>query len=155
MLEIGKSYRAQELTTLLTQERAQELQAQGVIIQFDTMLGTFKLVPHTEALSEDISGTPKTGTGGFAPLDPIKKRTPQERLDSLMLRFIEDCKMAGTVPGLDDARISLILGEAWRSGRSEVTAEVVREVARSFLEKAEAEKVHADYKRTAKPSPND
>jgi hypothetical protein len=87
------------------------------------------------------AGTPMRGyVGTFDEdpwkLDPIRKRTRMERVDSLMLRFIEDCKKTGTVPGLSDAKVSEIVGEAWVTGRNEVTAEVVRSVAAHFLNEA-------------------
>lgn len=154
MVEIGKKYSGGELKRLLTPEVAKGLQARGMVLEFDVMSQTYQLTHFTKAKTSEISGKPVMGQGAFEPLDPIRKRTPQERVDSLMLRLIEDCKAAGTVPGLDDMRISHILGEAWKTGRSEVTAEVIRQVAQDFLADAEAKKNHADYKRTVTPSLN-
>lgn len=77
------------------------------------------------------------GPGPWGDLPPIVKRTPQQRVDSLMLKFIGDCRKAGTVPGFSDERISAIVGEAWKTGRNEITAEVVRMVAQHFLEDAQ------------------
>jgi hypothetical protein len=54
-----------------------------------------------------------------------------------MLKWIDDMKRAGTLPGVADAQVQEIVGEAWKSGRSEVTAEMVRTVASHFLTKAE------------------
>ena len=154
MLEIGKNYTGEQLKRLLTPERARELQAQGMVLEMDAMSGLYHLTHFTSAAGVRGSELPKTGTGGFAPLDPIEKRSPQERVNSLMLRFMEDCKAAGTVPGLDDMRISWILGEAWKTGMSQITGEHIRTIAAHYLQKAENEKAAADYKRTVTPSPN-
>lgn len=110
----------------------------GLVLLFDPLTDTYKVVPPDSA-SMAFSGKPKSGTATFAPLEPIRKRTPQERVDSLMLRWIDDCKRAGTVPGLGDMAINQIVSEAWKSGRTEITAEVVREVAAHFLQQAENE----------------
>jgi hypothetical protein len=139
----GKRYTRQQLAEAIDQSTADELKLQGYVLQYDALSQTYGVVPWYEAASGAEFGTfrpdNRGGTGTFAPIDPIKKRTPMQRVDSLMLRFIDDCKKTGTVPGLDDARISHILGESWKAGRNEVTAEVIRRVAASFLAKAERE----------------
>lgn len=143
-LRPGVRYTRQQLVKLVDQAEAHELQMQGYVLQHDVLSKTYTIVPWYEAGGGEQFGKlrdPRVfqGEPDFGPIDPIKKRTPMQRVDSLMLRLIEDCKAAGTVPGLDDARISLILGEAWKSGRNEVTAEVIRKVAADFLAKAEKE----------------
>lgn len=138
VLDIGVDYTRGQLESMVDQETADDLKARGLVFLFDVNSETYRLIPHSEA-SSAFSGKAKGGTGSFEALPPIVKRTPQERVDSLMLRWIEDCKQAGTVPGLDDLYIQQIVGEAWKAGRTEVTADVVRQVAASFLAKAEAE----------------
>jgi hypothetical protein len=139
----GRRYTRAELQEVISQSDADELKLQGYVLQYDVLSQTYSVVPWTEAASGELFGTfredDRGGTGVFDPLPPIKKRTPMERLDALMLRLIEDCKRAGTVPGMDDDRIKLIVGEAWKSGRSEITGEVVRTVAADLLRKAERE----------------
>lgn len=138
----GKRYTRQQMAELIDQSTADELKLQGYVLRMEPLDQSWSVVPWYDASLGDTFGTmraPVTGEGQFAPLDPIKKRTPMERVDSLMLRFIDDCKKTGTVPGLEDARIKHILGESWKAGRNEITAEDVRKVAASFLEKAEKE----------------
>lgn len=135
-VEPGFAYTRDQLEELVDQETANEIQARGLVLQFDVLSETFSLVDPRLA-SVAFSGAPKRGEAVFAPNDPIIKRTAQERKNSLMLKMIEDCKRAGTVPGLSDERISEIVGEAWKAGESQVTAEVVREVAAHFLQQAE------------------
>lgn len=141
-LRPGVRYTRHQLVELIDQAEAHELQMAGYVLQHDVLSKTYTIVPWTQAGGAEEFGKlrkPRVyqDAPDFGPIDPIRKRTPAERVDSLMLRFIEDCKAAGTVPGLDDARISSILGEAWKSGRNEITAEDVRAVAASFLAKAE------------------
>ena len=65
-------------------------------------------------------------------LPPIRKRTPQERLASLMAKISEDFK-AGRVFTLDETNMN-------RPGRPKadrLDGEVVKEVAQTFLEDAE------------------
>lgn len=113
----------------------------GYVLQFDTVSQTYAIVPWTEAASGKDFGefrkTQRGGQGFFEPIDPIQKRTPMQRVDSLMLKMIEDCKRTGTVPGLEDERINAILGAAPGSKREGITAEEVRRIAAHFLQEAE------------------
>jgi len=80
-------------------------------------------------------------------IPPIVKRTPQQRIESLVQRFVDDCVKHGTVPGLSDPMIQTIVGEAWRSGTTQITGDHVRRVAQYFLEDALAKQRRADYKK--------
>lgn len=138
----GKKYTAAEIGSLVDQQTADHFRQKGYILRFDANERLFSLVPVTEAYRTATGSdhAPVMGMGVFDPLPPIVKRTPQQRLDSLMLRFIKDVQAIGTVPGLDDERITTITGEAFKAGRTEVTGEVVRSIASHFL--TNAEKAH-------------
>jgi hypothetical protein len=151
----GRKYTQEQVREIVDTAEAADLIKEGYVLQHDVMDQTFTLVHFTQASSPLSEGSPVTGQGVFEPLDPIQKRTAQQRVDSLMLRFIDDCRAAGTVPGLDDARISAIVGEAWVSGRTEITAGVVRMVAASLLQEAENKRNADNYKKVVTPSPND
>jgi acylphosphatase len=175
----GQKYPFEELRRIITQAKADQLKLQGYVLRMDTD-GYVEIVHVSQADdfqsnmrnewrrgkkvmgprgkrevltapgfdgSEDPQGPPVDG--GVVPA--VRKRTPQERLDSLMTRWVEDCKRQGTVPGLDDPMISTILDMAWRSGKTQITAEHIRTVARYFLERAEKEKGLRDYKKTVRP----
>jgi len=172
----GRKYRPEELTKLITQARADKLRVQGYVLRMDAE-GWVEIIHWTKA--DDFQSTMRKDwaayrkdpgkplmqrAGGFdgskdpggPPVDagtiaPVKKRTPQQRLDSLMQRFIDDCKRTGTVPGLDDPMISTILGMAWMSGKNQITAENVRTVAGYFLDRAEKEKELANRKLIVRP----
>lgn len=148
MLLPGKKYTRQQIVAGVNQGEADRLKEVGYVLRHDVMDDTYSVVHWTNAGGQGFA--PRQAFDPFAftePPEPIQKRTPQQRLDSLMLRFIEDCKQAGTVPALDDDRISFILGEAWKAGRSEMTAEVVRQVARHFLEDAQKKQEAIDFKK--------
>lgn len=154
----GKRYTRQQLSEAINQATADELKLQGYVLQYDALSQTYGVVPWHEAGGAENFGpqsstvtqtglrAPRMGQGTFAPVDPIKKRTPMERVDSLMLRLVDDCKRTGTIPLVDDARIKLLVGEAWKAGKN-LTAEDIRTVAANLLKRAEKEKQFTDYKK--------
>ena len=146
-IQPGKRYTRTELQSLIDQATADELKLQGYVLQYDAVSQTYAVVPWYQASQPfRVDGNraqrraveKSVGKDAFGELAPIVKRTPQQRVDSLMLRWIEDMKKAGTIPGVDDAKVKEIVGEAWKAGRTEITADVVRTVAAHFLTEAEA-----------------
>ncbi len=137
----GERYTPSQLRRLMSQADADELKMKGYVLQFDVVSQTYGVVHWTQAASGADPGTfrPDTrgGTGLFEPLPSIQKRTPNERVDSLMMKMIDDCKKSGTVPGLSDERINTILGASKGTKRDGITAEEVRRVAAHFLQDAE------------------
>jgi hypothetical protein len=155
----GKRYTGQQLRQLIGQQEAKELEMQGYVLQFDAVSRTYAVVPWQQASAAMRMDAPDpaqrqlvSGSHQFDPseLPPIVKRTPAQRVDSLMLKWIEDMKAAGTIPGVDDAKVKEIVGEAWKSGRTEITAEIVRKVAAHFLADAENKREAANFKRTVR-----
>lgn len=96
----------------------------------------------------------------FGELPPIIKRSAQSRVDSLTARWLVEMKKAGGLPSLQsgvapegstlkeredfqrkmaeerkilDAKIKEIVGAAWVEGRTEITSDLVRQVASHFL----------------------
>lgn len=156
----GKKYTPAQIRRLISEAEAHELQMTGYVLRHDVLDDTYTVVHWTNASSGQEWGEFRQDQrfaidpNAFPAPPPIQKRTPMERVDSLMARFIQDCKRAGTVPGLDDARISTILGAAKNTQRDGITAEEIRKIAADFLAKAEKEKELADYKKIVRPSPN-
>ena len=146
----NRRYSFEEMETLRADPEVARKALEGYVLR-QNLDGTLSFVHWSKATggggafggkSEPTRGFASTwdtneGPGPWGDLPAIRKRTPQQRVDSLMLKFIEDCKRTGTVPGLDDERISAIVGQAWKTGRSEITAEVVKKVAQHFLTEAE------------------
>lgn len=143
MLQVNHPYTWAELEAFTDDPALEGLKLKGYVLRAD-MDGMFTFVKWTEAsyggYNSDLPGRTYTidKQAAFGEPEPIVKRTAAQRVDSLMLKFIDDCKQAGTVPGITDAKISEILGEAWKSGNTQITADVVRRVAAHFLAEAEA-----------------
>ncbi|HEX5912896.1 MAG TPA: hypothetical protein VFY54_07190, partial [Rubrobacter sp.] len=85
---------------------------------------------------------------------PIKKRTPQERLESLANSFMADVQKHGRIPGLDDEKTRELVGEAWRAG-TPMTAEDVRAAAATLLTQAENKFEESERKKVVRTSPTD
>jgi len=176
----GRKYRIEDFRSLLTRAKADSLKVQGYVLRMD-MDGYVEIVHFSQAddfqgamhgawrmMKQAVKGPrgdrrmltapgfdgakdpggPPVQAGTIA---PTRKRTPQQRLDSLMQRWVDDCLRTGTVPGLDDPMISVILDSAFASGKTGITAENVRTVARFFLEDAERKKAEANRKLIVTP----
>lgn len=85
------------------------------------------------------------------PLEPIRKRTPQQRVDSLISRFGEDLK-AGRVMTQD--QLQDITANAWKRGQP-VSGEAVRTVATALLETAERRQEAKQDKQVVRTAPSD
>lgn len=81
---------------------------------------------------------------------PMVRRTPQQRVASMVVRMMAEAKRNGTIAGLTDAQIRTITGEAWLTGESQVTEAMVRKVVAHFLGVAEVDNREADSKRTTR-----
>jgi len=121
------------------------IQLKGYVLQFEPENDRFRFVRQ-----QDTGFTDKTYTGYFEDPDPIVKRNPLKRVESLLLRFVEDCKATGRVPGLSDQQIRDILGPQWTDGRLDITVEEVKTVAAWFITDAEAKREAANLKRTTR-----
>lgn len=137
----GKKYTYAELEKIRMQDplAAAKWSKKGYAWRQD-MDGTMMLVHWKQTTNTRTHG--ELPTRGFASVDPdpfrldelppIVKRTPAERLDSLMAKISEDFK-AGRVFTLDETNKN-------RPGRPKadrLDGEVVKEVAQTFLEDAE------------------
>lgn len=85
-------------------------------------------------------------------LEPIKKRTGQQRTASLVETIIEDCKRAGSIPGFSDAKMTELLGYKWVNGINVMTEEVARTIAAKFLAMAEAKRNEHESHFVVRPS---
>lgn len=146
MIVPNRKYTFAELEKLRAQypDLARVYARHGYVWRMD-LDGTMEMVHYTKATGGGGSfGQPAerpmrefAATGDPFNLDelpPIRKRTPQERIDSLMSKVSEDFK-AGRVLTLDEVNTH----REGRAKATELTGEVVKEVAQSFLERAEAE----------------
>lgn len=122
--------------------------------------GTMQVVHHTQATEGGGAfGTrperaprrfTSDGDSPFGELPAIQRRTPQQRLASLMDKVATDVR-AGRVMTLDQIN-------AHRPGRPEATdlsGEVVREAVQTFLEEAEVRNEAAERKKVVRTAPSD
>lgn len=144
----GRRYTSAEMAELRDTPELAGMALQGYVLRANDD-GTMQFVHWTKATGGGgtFNGKPARPGRGYTAtedpwgdLPPIVKRTPQQRVDSLMVRFIEDCRKTGTVPGLSDARISAILGYTKNTNRDGVTAEDIRRIAQHFLTNAESKR---------------
>lgn len=142
MIQVGRKYTSDELAHLRATTSESELK--GLVLSYN-IDGTAQFVPWHQATGGGIRENGRetrplreyaVTNPDFGEIEPIRKRTPLQRVDSLMLKVLGDMK-AGRV--LTEAQIKEIVGEAWKDGRTEITGEVVRQVAQRFLERAEKE----------------
>jgi hypothetical protein len=85
------------------------------------------------------------------PVKPIKKRTPQERIESLISRFGEDMQ-AGRV--LKPEQLEDIAADSWKRGEP-VNGEALRTVAAYCLGEAEKKFEATERKKIVRTSPTD
>ena len=137
-LEKRREQRAEQLERYVA-ERPKD-QGPGIldaVTQWDKEGGT-RVVPSSQSLF-DLESPEKQLRQVAIPkvlgqdLPPIVKRTPEQRLDSLVARL----KAGG--PETHEAILKEIAGEYWKRGMP-VTAEALRTVAAHFLNRAERKK---------------
>lgn len=185
-----KRYTNEELARLRSDKSLENWQARGYHWRHN-LDGTTQLVHWRDV--PGTAGRPLRDNLGSAQFTapPIRKRTPVERVDSLMLRWINDMKRAGGLPTLNsgvaprvalegggtrppttaekeefarrkrfeedqnEARIKEIVGAAWTAGRTEITADIVRQVAAKFLGVAENQFEESESHKVTRTAPSD
>jgi hypothetical protein len=162
----GKTYTKTQLQEQMDAASAEQLKMTGYVLQYDILNETYTVVHWTKAAGAMASPTKnkverlaskRMAHDPFAFTEappPIVRRTPMERVDSMMLRLIDDCKRTGTVPLVSDDRIKAILGERWRAGKTDLTAEDIRTVASHLLARAEQQRKVDDFNKVADLNPS-
>ena len=167
--QVGKWYTKGQMAEFMADKNLrQTVKVQGGIMQYEPTTGKVRITSwhdaaHAPGLGRDItSGENGRAWQSQAVMDdikndiaPLRKRTPQERLRSMMDRLVEDCKKYGTVPGVTDARVQHMVGEFWKNGVTEVDGEFVRRVAQHLLEQARKEQILQDHKKVVSTPGND
>lgn len=150
-IQVNRKYTYDELAQLRNDPSLAQRVFDGHVMRQD-LDGTVKFVPWSQA--SEGGGTfgnkPDKPLRGFASTDedpfdvaslpPIVKRTPHQRVDSMMLKVLADFK-GGNVMTEEQikANVDEVTAQAWRDGRTEITGEVVRQVIQRFMERAEAQ----------------
>lgn len=161
----GKEYTLAELQKLVRNEDdAARVAWQGYVLQHDLLKDTYKLVHWTKSASGRDWGESNRPFGSprmahdpyaFSKPEPLVRRTPQQRRESLVNKWFEACKLAGTIPGLSDEQITDILGEEWKTGESQITYEVVERLAAAMLQRSENKQNRDDQHRVVRQGPTD
>ena len=86
------------------------------------------------------------------PTEPIKKRTPQQRVDSMQKHMQEDA-MKG-FPGLPEEKVQEVVRRSWQRGEP-VAAEDVRAFATALMQEAENKFEAAESKKVVRTAPSD
>lgn len=166
-IQVGKTYTVDEIKQHMTAQDAEELKFKGCVLRYSPFEQTITIVPWHKADMYYVDadndknwehvhrGSPvhrsinegRTWKSPNFEIAPHVRRTPQQRLQSLMDRLVDDCKKHGTVPGVAHPMIQTIVGEAWKYGQTEVTGEFIRKVAQYFMEKANAAQRESDWKK--------
>jgi hypothetical protein len=137
----GRKYTFEELARFREDPAYAKWAAAGYVWEQD-LDGTLKLVHWSKSILDNEVKNPRgyvdsRSTEDIFPTEPIAKRTPQERKDSLIKRWWDACRKAGTVPGLTDEQLTHLFGREWKTGVSEITYADIERMAAVMLNEAE------------------
>lgn len=156
-IDIDRAYTGDEVLEMHRKGRLRDITLEGYCTRADAD-GTIKFVPYYEStwFRLDADKPVQSGTNlaerMLADVEanhPIHRRTPQERVASMMLRLMAEYKRSGTLPGVPADLIERVTGSAWREGEP-LTAEDIRAVAAHYMGVGEKENRESDRKRVAR-----
>lgn len=160
-VDIDRTYSPEEIFEMHDKGRLRPITLEGYCTRADE--DGIRFVPYYESTFFRMrEGKPQQHVShDFAPAmraqleadHPITRRTPQQRVASMVLRLLADAKQNGTIAGLSEEQIRSITGELWKAGVTEVSTEMVRKVAAHFLFQAEKGNREADSHRVARAHP--
>lgn len=158
-VDIERTYSFDEIMQMRRDGRLKPIALQGYVVRAEG--GRIGFVPWYESVAAK-----RKAAGGARTFDitadvdqmrqdveaehPMRRRTAQERVASMVVRLMEEAKRNGTIAGLTDEQIRTITGEYWKSGETAVTTEMVRRVAAHFLGVAELQTREQESKRTTR-----
>jgi hypothetical protein len=142
-------------TMIATQSKQVEaLQLRGYVLQSEPENGRFRFISINDSLvrggRERLQRFSVAANDAWGDIDPIEKRTPEQRVESMMLKFAGECMALGRVPGLSDEQHRIILGAGW-TGKRDITAEEVKAVCAYLLSDAENKREDSERGRELTP----
>lgn len=147
-------YSKAEIDLIFKENGMQDAQLKGYYLETDGK--RFRLIHDKDTVLsnqgkrfDQVLGNP------WGEIAPIVKRTPQQRLDSMVQPMVADCIAAGCVPGFSDEKMTELLGRPWCTGQSIMTVTVAREIAAIFLWLAEKKREKDESRFIVRPSQND
>ena len=155
-VDINRPFTAEEILELHASGRLRNLALKGYCTRADLLEGTLRFIPWYESSAfRQRTGTQKEHIS-YDFVDamredvernhPMKRRTPQEKVASMMLRLMAEVKKTGTITGLSQEHIRSIAGESRKEGEP-LPAEAIRKVAAHYLGRGEKENKEADSHR--------
>jgi hypothetical protein len=141
MIVPGRKYTFEELRTMREDPSVAKWAAKGYVWRQE-LDGTMQLIHWTKGHMDNEVKAPR----GYVdtrpieeifPTEPIAKRTPQERKDSLISRWWAECKKAGTVPGMTSEQLTEMFGREFEVGVTEITYADIERMAGAMLQQAE------------------
>jgi hypothetical protein len=151
---IGKKYTTEQMLAMA--QAFPELTIPGHVLRKDAD-GMYVIVPEAKAAGAfgrgkalDTAYRSKQSVEELFPTEPIRKRTPQERIASLADSLAEDM-MAGR---LTREHLGEIAAQSWRRGEP-VSGDAVQAVAAAALQMAENKFEDAEHKKVVRTSPTD
>jgi len=153
----GRRYNAQQMEAM--RQAYPDLIIPGHVMRIDAD-GMFTIVPEVQGAGAFGRGRAlqtayrsKETIREIFPVEPIKRRTPQQRLDSLHASWAPEAT-AGGFPGLSEEQVRELVGRAWKRGEP-VSSDDVRALAASMLEQAETKREASERKKVVRTSPTD
>jgi hypothetical protein len=134
-LEKRRDQRAEVLERFLHTLTPEDRQGIEGTVNSWTRDGGVEVLPAPQSVfnldADDKRLRPYQEAHAFEEPDPIVKRTPEQRLESMVKRLIEN--------GVEDSILSEVAGEYWKQG-APVTVDALRAVASHFLNRADGGK---------------
>ena len=155
----GKRYGFAELQRLRNDPAFAQWAAQGYVWR-QHLDGTMQLVHWSRSHMDNEVKNPRgyvdsRSVKDIFPTEPIRRRTPQERKQSLIDRWWASCKEAGTVPGMTDEQLTNLFGREFKAGVTEITYADIERMAAAMLTDAEAKFEESEDKKITRTSPTD
>lgn len=156
-IDTDKVYSADEIVQMYNDGRLRDVALRGFVSRANAD-GTCQFIHWTKAnrLTGDKDHKPGVYTPNFdmvaeleKGLPPIQKRTPQQRVASLILKILSAAGENEGKLGLTDAQLKEILGESWKAGMP-LTMQDARRIAAHFLSAAEVESKKQERSQSAK-----
>ena len=141
MLKPGVKYTFEELAKFREDPALADFAMKGYVWE-QALDGTLELVHWSKSILDNEVKNPRGYVSDLSveemfPTEPIKRRTPAERKESLIKKWWEECKKAGTVPGMTSEQLTELFGREFKVGETDITYADVESMAAKMLQTAE------------------
>lgn len=157
-IDITRVYTIGEIQDMYYRGYLRKVAVHGYVVQARAD-GTVRFVPWYEshmarAENDQLRETDWSAEAEQMRLDverehPMSRRTPQQRVASMLIRLMGEVKRTGRITGLSDEQVQSIVGKTWKEGMP-LSEEDVRAVAAHFLGIAQVDNREADSHRVTR-----